>query len=106
MGKIKTGTTYGYQVDAIRVEKDGTTHAPETFDFPTVHNLRDLVKACIATANASGLAQLLPIMPTAVKTVRKWSVDFDDIVLCPSFRYTTGPEIIPTIDGDNDSETE
>lgn len=33
MGKIKTGTVYGYQVDVIKVERDGTTHAPETLDF-------------------------------------------------------------------------
>ena len=96
MGKIKTGTVYGYRVDVIKVERDGTTHAPETLDFPLVRGRKELVKACVATADALGLAQVLPIMLTAVRTVRKWAVDFGDIVKADSFRYTTEPEIIPT----------
>lgn len=102
MGKIKTGTVYGYQVDVIKIERDGTTHAPETLDFPSVRGHKELTKACVATADALGLAQVLPIMPTAVRTVRKWSVDFDDIVKADSFCYTTDPEIIPTTDDDDE----
>lgn len=101
MAKIKTGTTYGYRVDVIKVEKDGTTHAPETIDFPEAKMLKDLARACVELANAAGLAQVLPIMPTAVKTARRWAVDFSDIVLCSSFRYTTEPEEVPDIDEDD-----
>lgn len=104
MGKIKTGTVYGYQVDAIKVERDGTTHAPETLDFPSIRGHKELLKACCETARALGLAQILPIMPTAVRTVRKWAVDFEDVVKADSFRYTTEPEIIPTTDDVDDDE--
>ena len=106
MGKIKTGSCYGYQVDVIKVERDGTTYAPETMDFPNVRNLRELAKACVEYAQMFGLAQILPIMPSAVRTVRKWAVDFDDMLLADSFRYTTEPEIIPTVDSDDDTETD
>lgn len=102
MGKIKTGTVYGYQVDVIKVERDGTTYAPETLDFPSVRGHKELAKACAETADALGLAQVLPIMPTAVRTVRKWTVDFDDILKAASFRYTTDPEIIPITDEDDE----
>lgn len=101
MGKIKTGTAYGYRVDVIKVETDGTTHAPETIDFPEAKTLKDLVRACTDLANELALAQVLPIMPTAVKTARRWAVDFSDIVSCPSFRYTSEPEEIPDADDED-----
>lgn len=106
MGKIKTGSVYGYQVDVIKVERDGTTHAPETLDFPSVRGHKELAKACVATAEVLGLAQVLPIMPTAVRTVRKWAVDFEDIVKADSFRYTTEPEIISTTYDEDDEQTD
>lgn len=105
MAKIKTGTTYGYRVDVIKVEKDGTTHAPETIDFPAAKNLKDLAKSCIDLANRLNLAQVLPIMPTAVRIVRRWAVDFSDILSAPSFRYMSEPEEIPDVD-ETDDESE
>lgn len=104
MAKIKTGTTYGYRVDVIKVEKDGTTHAPEAIDFPEAKTLKDLARACVDLANAAGLAQVLPIMPTAVKTARRWAVEFTDIVKCSSFRYISEPEEVPETDDDDMTE--
>ena len=104
MAKVKTGTTYGYRVDVIKVERDGTTHAPETMDFSAAKTLKDLVRSCAEVANLEGLAQLLPIMPTATRIARRWAVDFSDIVAAPSFRYTTEPEEIPDTDDADDSD--
>lgn len=107
MGKIKTGTMYGYRVDAIKVETDGTTHAPETIDFAEARTLKELAKACVAEATTNDLAQVLPIMPTACRIARKWAVDFEDIRKCPSFRYITDAEEIPdTSDIDDEEVTE
>ena len=102
----KTGTAKGYRVDAIGVRKDGGVNAPETFDISYAPNMRAVKAECNKIAEIAGLSSMLVIEESAIRTARKWRVDFEDIMRCPSFEWLGDPVEIPDIlDTETDETT-
>ena len=107
MGK-KTGTAKGYRVDAIGVKKDGGINAPETFDISYAPNMRAVKADLNKEAERVGLSSMLVIEESAIRIARKWRVDFEDILKCPSFEWLGDPvevvDIPDDIESDGDDE--
>ena len=102
----KTGTAKGYRVDAIGVRKDGGINAPETFDISYASNMRAVKAECNKIAEIAGLSSMLVIEESAIRTARKWRVDFEDIMRCPSFEWLGDPVEVVDIPDDIDSDDE
>lgn len=102
----KTGTAKGYRVDAIGVRKDGGVNAPETFDISYAPNMRAVKAECKKVAEIAGLSSMLVIEESAIRIARKWRVDFEDIMRCPSFEWLGDPVEVVDIPDDIDSDDE
>lgn len=102
----KTGTAKGYRVDIIPVKKGGEIGTPETLDISYAPNMRAVKADCKARAELGGLSSILVIEESAIRTARKWRVDFGDIMNCPSFEWVGEAVEVPDIPDDIDSETD
>ena len=102
----KTGTAKGYRVDVIPVKKGGEIGAPETIDISYAPNMRAVKADCKARAEFGGLSSILVIEESAIRTARKWRVDFEDIMNCPSFEWVVETVEVPDIPDDIDAETD
>lgn len=110
----KTGTAKGYRVDVIPVKKGGEIGAPETLDISYAPNMKAVKADCKARAELYGLSSILVIEESAIRTARKWRVDFEDIMNCPSFEWIgksvevpdIPDEIAPEIEAESDPETD
>ena len=102
----KTGTAKGYRVDAIGVKKDGGINAPETFDISYAPNMRAVKAECNRVAERAGLSSMLVIEESAIRIARKWRVDFEDIMNCPSFEWVGETVEVPDIPDDIDPESD
>lgn len=100
----KTGTAKGFRVDAIGVRKDGGINAPETFDISYAPNMRAVKAECNKIAEMAGLSSMLVIEESAIRIARKWRVDFEDIMRCPSFEWLGDPVEVVDIPDDIDSD--
>ena len=102
----KTGTAKGYRVDVIPVKKGGEIGAPDTIDISYAPNMRAVKADCKARAEFDGLSSILVIEESAIRIARKWRVDFEDIMNCPSFEWVGETVEVPDIPDDIDTETD
>lgn len=102
----KTGIAKGYHVDVIPVKKCGEIGAPETIYISYAPNMKAVKAECKARAEYGGLSSILVIEESAIRTARKWRVDFEDIMNCPSFEWLGEAVEVPVIPEDIDPETD